>query len=839
VKERVHDPEAMPASHVTFADDSQASDTAQEPIKSPPAKDQAIMLTILPNVFDGHTTCIQFDHPADSMPGIYKLSGDDDLVKLICEEATTQGVPPEGMTSPMHEVTIPIAEKASLGIPPEAAHYAFLYPIRGLEGNETLGDDAASFGFLYGGFLYFDSNKSFLQFNALGLTAPEKGDVSITLMGPFEGEKAFVERLEARRRLVDVTLQALQEQGFCKFGWVTPNESLEDGPLGIERYQHGAFAYQMESAPYVQYYVVTPQRKDVVMEDLTRTDSNASKMGNAIYKIRKTLNLESISGRFGRRNAPKLYRQLSMLQTVAKGDDADDGYESEDEDYFSDEWLNQQLVAARRKLDEADSKSRAKDLAEQLNKAGLDNVDDLISAACKLSDGTDSTADKVSGPDQRRVRQLMKTKKEASGAASELCKVRLKLEHTESKRLCKLLEYLIRVAADHWILQRDAERRAREAYIRVVTKDALDEPMCGCFPQLTKWCQLAFLVFFYVFGNLIPNLPWCLLPLMTERLRKNFERPTLLSYSNDERRPILLYCLDLADVLEPLGYIINAVGILIALHVAGAGYVAQCPNVRWANVQICAAEIAYLGWALGMTLLHSIDKVHEIFIAKRPSSQLSAWLLQIFAVEVPRAMLDSKSSGQLQEIDTWLFVVISLLVGYTAYFLGNWFLYPDEVVRCEPRYMRTNASDPDPTSRCPPPYYFPLVNDPSTCCRFVDESFEYDVLIARLGGAAVSAYAFVRVLARLFFYIDPIAKDATTRSRRDTDERLVDSAVMTGRMSPRIPHSPRIVQLAVTGMSRSVSKLTRPRSTSRRDVQRSPLESHDLERGSSSCNANI
>ena len=238
MKDRVHDPEAMPASHVTFADDSKASDTAQEPIKSPPAKDQAIMLTILPNVFDGHTTCIQFDHPADSMPGIYKLSGDDDLVKLICEEATTQGVPPEGMTSPMHEVTIPIAEKASLGIPPEAAHYAFLYPIRGLEGNETLGDDAASFGFLYGGFLYFDSNKSFLQFNALGLTAPEKGDVSITLMGPFEGEKAFVERLEARRRLVDVTLQAFQEQGFRKFGWVTPNSlasnATSTAPLRIK-----------------------------------------------------------------------------------------------------------------------------------------------------------------------------------------------------------------------------------------------------------------------------------------------------------------------------------------------------------------------------------------------------------------------------------------------------------------------------------------------------------------------------------------------------------------------------------------------------------------------------
>ena len=136
----------------------------------------------------------------------------------------------------------------------------------------------------------------------------------------------------------------------------------------------------------------------------------------------------------------------------------------------------------------------------------------------------------------------------------------------------------------------------------------------------------------------------------------------------------------------------------------------------------------------------------------------------------------------------WLFVVISLLLSYIFHFLATWFLTPHEVVMCEEKYVHTNESDPDPASRCPPPYSFPLDGDPTTCCRFVDQSFEFDVLVARAGGAAVSAFVFVRTVSRLFFESflasDPNAKNAATRTRRDTDQRLADTACLAGQLAP-------------------------------------------------------
>lgn len=175
----------------------------------------------------------------------------------------------QGTTSPLNEVTLPDEVKALIGMPQEAAWFAFLYPIKGLTPNKQLRREAGAMSFLIGGFLYFDAGKRFLQFNALAL---KPSAVSLSLSGPYDGSQAFATALEKNDRLATVTIAELRAGGFRKFAWVHPSEKLDGDSLGAEPYEHGSFVYIMDGVDNPQYYPVLV--KAVTAADAETTASN-------------------------------------------------------------------------------------------------------------------------------------------------------------------------------------------------------------------------------------------------------------------------------------------------------------------------------------------------------------------------------------------------------------------------------------------------------------------------------------------------------------------------------------------------------------------------------------
>ena len=472
---------------------------------------------------------------------------------------------------------------------------------------------------------------------------------------------------------------------------------------------------------------------------------------------------------------PKMGRQLSQINNLMRQDSA-----KQDEEQSSDEKLVENLrkiledqylpdllysVCSKHKVTE-----HAVHVAEQLKKHDLCNVDKLVKELedyrfehqnqMRLPEASQSES-----PDMRKW--LEEPAKKGKTAFLEFAAGRLRTKlglHDDRKVYRKVSESLLRAAVGHYMLKREAQDRVRHAYSRVITNDMLKER--SFLDKLTQGGTMIVLLVFYVFGNFIPSFPWCILPFIAGCLK------------GDDHQTCRFRCLTSIDFIEPFGFTIIAAIFVVMLHVYGYDEFIEdkCPRSVIFDGHVCAAEYAYVGWALSMTILKSADLLYEIFVEGKHSSQLSVWLLQIFNVKVPTAMLhETKLWDTFGSIDMWLFVVISMMVAYIFNFVASWFLYPNEVVLCEPKYLQTNASDPDPDTRCPAPYYFPLLNDPSSCCRFVDQSFDLDVLISRAGGAAVSAYVIVRGLARLLFEYDPIMKTAMTRNRRDTDQRLADS----------------------------------------------------------------
>ena len=138
----------------------------------------------------------------------YKLTGPAKLTSLL--EDATDGEALEGTISPLTTVTVPDAVKSSVSIPLAASWFAFLYPIKGLAPKRTLRSNDAAFGFLLGGFLYFDANRSLVGFNALAI---KPSPVSLSFKGPFDGEPAFTQILESSGRLANVAIAELRSSG--------------------------------------------------------------------------------------------------------------------------------------------------------------------------------------------------------------------------------------------------------------------------------------------------------------------------------------------------------------------------------------------------------------------------------------------------------------------------------------------------------------------------------------------------------------------------------------------------------------------------------------------------
>ena len=164
----------------------------------------------------------------------------------------------------MVQITLQVDNKewrARAGIPEEATHFAFVYP---MEGTEKLTDaliwsvekleaaveegDAADDGpipvpaqlelayellgtmtegdwsFLcFGGYAYFDADENILQVNAIA-----QGD-ALHFNGPFPLTQDVLTKLDKGERLQPVTLSPIRSTGATRFCWIYPDELASFG----------------------------------------------------------------------------------------------------------------------------------------------------------------------------------------------------------------------------------------------------------------------------------------------------------------------------------------------------------------------------------------------------------------------------------------------------------------------------------------------------------------------------------------------------------------------------------------------------------------------------------
>jgi len=229
----------------------------------------------------------------------FTLVGPNSATKIIDDACKVIGHPEfaiggtmelRGKMSPLSKVTLSTEAKEAVGIPADASHFAFAYPMDHVEDffeSFNLSAHPWAFFVLCGGFLYFnetctscdDSNSSredasrdsIVSINAISLV-PSKH--TLDLKGPFPSGKNFAEELDKTDRLAKVTIDALQAHGFMEVSWVHPAEKLNGLGLGKEPYPHGAFLYKVQDSdgPKYEYYptMVTQARHLSLKEQATQ-----------------------------------------------------------------------------------------------------------------------------------------------------------------------------------------------------------------------------------------------------------------------------------------------------------------------------------------------------------------------------------------------------------------------------------------------------------------------------------------------------------------------------------------------------------------------------------------
>jgi hypothetical protein len=229
-----------------------------------------MQLTLQPNV-SLTTKIIENDvEEADAQIQHYEVVGPTREVEMIAKlfpgdgDDTVRTV--RGPLSPIAPITLPKSVWEAAGIPAKAKYFAFAYPayIGFYKKGEILKTDNLQpmdkqllklnlveemwgFFLLVGGFIYMDENKQILQNNALTLVPT---DFMMNFDGPKTPGVECLQGLQTRGRMIDVTLETLQEAGFKAFGWAHANEKTDGHALSTsEGYEHGAFVYIMKGAP--------------------------------------------------------------------------------------------------------------------------------------------------------------------------------------------------------------------------------------------------------------------------------------------------------------------------------------------------------------------------------------------------------------------------------------------------------------------------------------------------------------------------------------------------------------------------------------------------------------
>lgn len=157
-----------------------------------------------------------------------------------------------GKLSPQHKVTLPAAARRDAGIPEDADHYCFLYPLSCLAGKwDALVSEYAVHAqsqwldaLLLGAFVYFSKAGSVLRINALSL---KPSTARLRLDGPLKGSAQAFSELESQSRVQSVTLSHLLETGLQRMAWAMPREAPGGAPLSEESgvdWPSGAMVYE-------------------------------------------------------------------------------------------------------------------------------------------------------------------------------------------------------------------------------------------------------------------------------------------------------------------------------------------------------------------------------------------------------------------------------------------------------------------------------------------------------------------------------------------------------------------------------------------------------------------
>ena len=223
---------------------------------------------------------------AGSTPWPFELRGPDEAVKLLSSyvlprptsaftfsssgsTSTTATKVSGGQITPPHGITIDSAEtREAAGIPLEATHFAFAFPLPLAAEALNLAAEMEAEGrpvpawlnfCLIGGFVYLrmdnDGHCSFLSANALS-SANEKefaDGEGMTFVGPLPVSQVSGEALKMSHRMKPLTLN-LNGMHMTSFGWVNPGEApggipLDKGPA----LAFGAFVYATSNGRYCKH----------------------------------------------------------------------------------------------------------------------------------------------------------------------------------------------------------------------------------------------------------------------------------------------------------------------------------------------------------------------------------------------------------------------------------------------------------------------------------------------------------------------------------------------------------------------------------------------------------
>lgn len=171
-----------------------------------------------------------------------------------------------GRLSPITPLSLAASARAKVGIPTEATHYCFAYPLDCLRSDfdslllsfvgaadHTPEDEAVLMFFLVGGFCYFSIDAlsaggapRLLAVNALSLKEEAAGGgAELRFEGPYTAPAEAAAALSAAGRMANVSIARLLDAGISSFAWINPGEDPGGVSLGVPA-PHGAFIYRRE-----------------------------------------------------------------------------------------------------------------------------------------------------------------------------------------------------------------------------------------------------------------------------------------------------------------------------------------------------------------------------------------------------------------------------------------------------------------------------------------------------------------------------------------------------------------------------------------------------------------